>query len=179
MHVHKLIHKCTHLKAQPPSCHTRSPSHLQHRAACQCVKWAGKEQKQEEEKRLKTNSSKSPKNGQIASRRKTLSPCRNANTPENDQCGHFWVNSSSCRLYNWLIASPSGDAQGLRAGRRPNCGDSPYALGKENDTSSLDICIQTLMCTCKHAYQGLLRPERCQAVINLFLLQENAFLPVT
>lgn len=40
------------LNAQPRSCHTHSPSHLKHRLACQCVKWAGKEQKQQEEKHL-------------------------------------------------------------------------------------------------------------------------------
>lgn len=40
------------LNAQPQSCHIHSPSHLKHRLACQCVKWAGKGQKQQEEKRL-------------------------------------------------------------------------------------------------------------------------------
>lgn len=48
--------------------------------------------------------------------------------------------------------SPLAMHGGFGVGCWPNCGDLPYALREENDTSSLDICTQTPVCTCKHAY---------------------------
>ncbi len=108
---------------------------------------------------VERNSLKSLETGQTLPEKTILphhrhsSPCNNAYVPENDQCGHFWVNSSSRRLDNWLTTFPSGNALGFTGGCCFNCIDLPYALRKENNTSSSGICIQTPKGTCEQAHR--------------------------